>query len=89
MWRIVGPMIVIGVVLPQTTFGGEKDAPIELKEFCKNHSCRRNVPVKLRTGGDDIDVTLPLYWPAIEEDRISLLPGEELLNSSLSSPKMD
>jgi hypothetical protein len=79
MWRIVGSMKVLGVALQQTTFAEEKDAPIELKEFCKEHACRRNVAVKLRTGGDDIDITLPLYWPAIEDDRISLLPGEELL----------
>jgi hypothetical protein len=71
--------MVLGVVLPQTTFAKEKDARAELKEFCKDHACRRNVPIKLRTGGDDIDITLPLYWPAIEDDRISLLPGEELL----------
>lgn len=55
------------------------DGDITLEEFCKTNPCRKNRHVKLNTPNGQIDQVLPLYWPVAFYDRISILPGDELL----------
>jgi hypothetical protein len=53
-------------------------ASISLETYCSANSCRRHVRFHLRTDGDPIEETVPLYWPAVQNNKISLLPGEKL-----------
>ena len=54
--------------------GQEKN--ISFAEYCASNPCRKNVDITLRTEKQDFHQTLELYWPVVQKDRISLLPGE-------------
>lgn len=51
---------------------------IPLEEFCKKNDCRKNTHVKFKTDNGMIDQVLPLYWPAAQSNKISILPGDKL-----------
>lgn len=52
---------------------------VTLEEFCKSNECRKNKHVKFKTDNGVIDQVLPLYWPATQKNKISILPGDKLL----------
>lgn len=61
----------------------EAEAPedlsfISLEEFCAENPCRENRQVYFLTDGQPIDEVLPLYWPIVQGDRLSLLPGDKV-----------
>lgn len=64
---------------PSRTTENATDGDITLEEYCKTAPCRINKHVKLNTPNGLIDQVLPMYWPAAFYDRISILPGDELL----------
>lgn len=49
-----------------------------LEQFCETHDCRRDVTLRLNTDEGRIEEVLPLFWPAVMDDHISLLPGDAL-----------
>lgn len=51
----------------------------DVESYCQSSpNCRKDVHVVLATDGGRIDTVLKVYWPAVGEQGISLLPGEEL-----------
>jgi hypothetical protein len=64
-------------------------ASISLEEYCAANPCRRNVKFQLRTNHDPINETVPMYWPAVLNDEISILPGEKLyIEATLDKQKL-
>lgn len=49
---------------------------VSLEEFCQTNECRKDVHVKFRTHGEPVDQKMPVYWPRVFNDIISVLPGE-------------
>lgn len=54
-------------------------ARASLETFCETQSCRKNQQVKFRTESGEINQLMALYWPVVQGQDISVLPGEELL----------
>jgi hypothetical protein len=51
---------------------------LTLDEFCQSNDCRKNTHIKFNTNEGAVDQILPLYWPAAQYDKISILPGDHL-----------
>ena len=51
---------------------------ITLEAFCKTNPCRQNKHIKFNTDNGIVEQVLPLYWPAAQGNKISILPGDEL-----------
>lgn len=51
---------------------------ITIEEYCASNVCRENHRVKFKTDNGEIDQVLPLYWPAAQTHKISILPGDKL-----------
>jgi hypothetical protein len=47
--------------------------------ICKIAECRENKYVKIRIPGGFFEKTIELYWPIVYKNRISLIPGDNLL----------
>ncbi|MBQ4834790.1 hypothetical protein [Pseudoalteromonas luteoviolacea] len=63
---------------PVTDNSIDSQQEITLEEFCKTNPCRQNKHVKFNTDNGAVDQVLPLYWPAAQGNKISILPGDEL-----------
>jgi len=73
-------IIAFAFVLTGSLAQGQAEDPVSLEEFCASYdNCRKDTHVLLKTEGGDIDTVIPIYWPAVYEDKISMLPGDELL----------
>ena len=59
----------------QTTQGSEASS---LENFCAENHCRKNRRVTFMTDGEPVDELLELYWPIVQGDKISLLPGDKI-----------
>jgi len=55
---------------------GSAQKMITMAQFCELNLCRENVTIKLRTERGLYEEQLPLYWPAVYGDIISIFPGE-------------
>ncbi len=55
---------------------GPNPEELTLAQLCSQYTCRENVRVSYRTEGEPVDLTIPVYWPRVFNDVISILPGE-------------
>ncbi len=53
-------------------------APSSLEDFCSANPCRKDLTIRLRTESKDLNIPVPLYWPAVQGEQLSILPGEKL-----------
>jgi hypothetical protein len=78
--QLLSVLITLGLLV--TSAHAADAAPpgeqVSLEEYCSANPCRRDVTFQLRTQRDAIKETVPLYWPVVQADRISILPGEKL-----------
>ena len=64
---------------------------LSLEQVCIDNPCRKNIHISFRTDGNPVNETIPLYWPRVFNDVISVLPGEsffveaELINGKLTN----
>jgi hypothetical protein len=58
--------------------GHEAERVISLEQYCSANQCRENTRISLLTDKGRIDQVLALYWPVVQGERISLLPGDEV-----------
>lgn len=63
----------------------KKDSPpkesedlISMEEYCAKEQCRRNKKVSFLTDTGPIDQTLEIYWPVVQGNQLSLLPGDKV-----------
>lgn len=56
----------------------EDSQGMSLEEFCSTSDCRKNQQIKFLTDGEPVDVVLDLYWPVVQGEEISLLPGDKV-----------
>ncbi|RUO36289.1 hypothetical protein CWE11_00270 [Aliidiomarina sanyensis] len=47
-----------------------------LEEVCWDLVCREDFELYLKLPEDELDIELPLFWPAIHDGTVSLMPGE-------------
>lgn len=70
----------------------DADTP-SLENFCAENHCRKDRRVTFRTDGQPVDELLELYWPVVQGEQISLLPGDkvyieaEIINGMFSNFK--
>lgn len=50
-----------------------------LETFCETQPCRKNQQVRFRTESGEVNQLMALYWPVVQGQDISVLPGEELM----------
>lgn len=55
----------------------EADNP-SLQEYCRQNPCRAKTTIALRSKTGDYKQSMSFFWPAIQENAISILPGEQL-----------
>lgn len=52
---------------------------ITLEDYCANNHCRKDISLKFITDEGIVDEFISTYWPVVQGDTISLLPGEQVL----------
>lgn len=61
---------------------------VNLEEFCKTNPCRKNSELNFLTDNGRVEQVLEIYWPVVQGDQISLLPGEKVfIEASLQNGK--
>jgi len=56
----------------------ENSVPSSLEEYCASNRCREDHILKFRTKNRDVEQWLQWYFPVVQEDRLSLLPGDKV-----------
>ena len=57
---------------------GANDGNVELtiEEACAKYKCRENFRLYFKTENQVVDETVPLFWPRVFDNSISIMPGE-------------
>jgi hypothetical protein len=58
--------------------GHEAEPVVSLEQYCSINPCRKNTRVRFLTDKGRVDEVLALYWPVVQRDRLSLLPGDKV-----------
>ena len=61
-----------------TATTNNSNEPNSMEAYCENNDCRRDHTLNFKVGKETFEQTLPIYWPVVMGDRISLLPGDEV-----------
>lgn len=58
----------------------EEEPPDEMSfaEFCESNPCRENIELSFLTDNGRVEQFLEWYWPVVQGDQISLLPGDKI-----------
>lgn len=54
------------------------DEYVTLDEYCSEFTCRKNIVIQLMTNAGLVEQSLAQYWPVVQGDRLSLLPGDKV-----------
>lgn len=73
------PIILAAFVSASTIAESSQNAVTSsLEDFCSANPCRKDLTIRLRTESKNLNIPVPLYWPAVQEEQLSILPGEKL-----------
>ncbi|SFC51597.1 hypothetical protein SAMN05660479_01821 [Microbulbifer thermotolerans] len=79
-FKVLPVALLLSACQTGTMEGNASESALEetqsLVKVCKDHPCRRNIHVTFRTDGEPVDQMIPLYWPRVFNEMISVLPGE-------------